>query len=160
MISLNLRLFIALMLALVLTILPLPEFLVGLRPPWVLILTLYIQCFLPARFNLFFLVIIGILLDVLQSTVIGEHVFALTLVTWLVSTKARRFTFFSMGQQIALVGFFCLFYQLIILMIDAFLGFHTNPLMALGSALISMLLWTWVRLIADDALRMPLAYRR
>ncbi|KTD35948.1 Rod shape-determining protein MreD [Legionella nautarum] len=150
--SLSLRLFIATILVLALTILPFPEFFLGLRPPWVLILILYWQFFLPEHFNVAILLIIGLALDVLLSTVLGEHACALSLVTWLASSKARRFRLFTMGQQMALVGFFCLLYQTIILMIDASLGYYYGFLMSLGSTLISILLWPWVRLIADDTL--------
>ncbi|KTD31479.1 MULTISPECIES: rod shape-determining protein MreD [Legionella] len=153
----SLRLFAAVIIALALTILPLPEVLLGLRPPWVLILILYWQFFLPDYFNIAILLIIGLALDVLLSTVLGEHAFALSLVTWLASSKARRFRLFSMGQQMALVGFFCLLYQTLIVMVDASLGYYYGFLMLLGSTAISVLLWPWMRLIADDTLgsKMP-----
>ncbi len=146
------RLFTALILALALTILPFPDLLQGLRPPWVLILVLYLQFFLPDYFNVIILLVVGLILDVLLSTVMGEHAFALSMVTWIASNKARRFLFFSVGQQMILVGCFCLLYQLIILIIEAFLGYQMSLLMSLASALISMLLWPWIRVIADDAL--------
>ncbi|MBA3536438.1 MAG: rod shape-determining protein MreD [Tatlockia sp.] len=158
--SLNLRLFVAAILALALTILPLPELLVGLRPPWVLILILYLQFFLPEYFNLVLLIIIGMALDVLLSTVLGEHAFALSIVAWIASTKARRFRLFTMGQQMALIGFFCLLYQMLILIIDASLGYYYGFLMPLGSTLITILLWPWVRLLADESLAIKVAYRR
>ncbi len=158
--SLNLRLFVAAILALALTILPLPELLIGLRPPWVLILILYLQFFLPEYFNLVLLIIIGMALDVLLSTVLGEHAFALSIVAWIASTKARRFRLFTMGQQMALIGFFCLLYQMLILIIDASLGYYYGFLMPLGSTLITILLWPWVRLLADESLAIKVAYRR
>ena len=158
--SLTLRLFMAALITLALTILPLPDLLIGLRPPWVLILILYLQFFLPYHFNVVILLIIGLALDVLLSTVLGEHTFALSLVTWIASSKARRFRLFSMGQQMTLVGFFCLFYQLIIVTIDASLGYHVGFIMVLGSSLISVLLWPWVRLIADETLLIKVTYRR
>ncbi len=150
--SMNIRLFAALILALALTILPLPALLVGLRPPWALILILYLQFYLAEYFNLFVLVIIGMALDVLLSTVLGEHVFALSIVAWIASSKARRFRLFSMGQQMALIGFFCLLYQLLILIIDASLGYYYGFILPLGSTLISILVWPWIRLIADESL--------
>jgi rod shape-determining protein MreD len=147
------RLSIAFIVALCLTIFPMPSLLVGIKPPWVLLIILYTQFYLPDRFNLFILVILGLILDVLLSTVIGEHVLALTLTTWIASTRARRFYFFSMGQQMALVGFFCFLYQLIILITDAFLGFHINLILTFINALMSILIWPWLRLVADDAIR-------
>jgi len=149
---LYLRIVTAIIIALALTILPLPELLLELRPPWILILILYIQFFLPDYFNIVFLLIIGLVLDVLLSTVLGEHAFALSLVAWLANSKARRFRLFAMGQQMALIGFFCLLYQGLIVVIDASLGYYYGFLMSLGSTAISVLLWPWMRLIADDAL--------
>ncbi|KTD06773.1 rod shape-determining protein MreD [Legionella jamestowniensis] len=155
-----LRLFIAVLISLALTILPLPDFLTGLRPPWILMLILYLQFFLPNYFNVTLLLIVGLLLDVLLATVLGEHAFALSVVTWLASNKARRFYLFSMGQQMALIGFFCLLYQTLIMMIELFMGYHISFIMSVGGAAISMILWPWVRLLADDTLRAKTAYSR
>ncbi|CEK10292.1 rod shape-determining protein MreD [Legionella hackeliae] len=155
-----LRLFIAAIITLALTILPLPELLTGLRPPWVLMLVLYLQFFLPGYFNVVILLIIGLILDVLLATVLGEHAFALSVVTWIASNKERRFNFFSMGQQMALIGFFCLLYQMLIMMMELVLGYHISFLMCVGSAAISMILWPWVRLLADDTLQVRAVYSR
>lgn len=150
--SMTLRLTIAFLLALILTILPMPEILLGTRPMWVLMLILYLQFYMPDSFNLFVLFVLGLFLDTLLSTVIGEHTLALSLVTWIASSKARRFYFFSIGQQMMLMGFFCFLYQIIILTIDAFLGFHVGFVSVIGSTAISVLLWPWVRLIAEESL--------
>lgn len=158
--SVTLRLLISILLALVLTILPLPGFLMGIRPPWVLLLVLYLQFYMPDYFNLFVLFLLGLILDVLLSTVIGEHAFALCLISWIASNKARRFSFFSIGQQMALIGFFALFYQLILLTIDAFLGFYITFTSMLGSTLISIVLWPWIRLLAEDTLLAKVRYSR
>lgn len=149
---LNFRLFLAVILTLALTILPLPDLLTALRPPWVLIFLLYVQFFLPYSFNIVILLLLGLALDVLLSTILGEHILALSIVTWLANSKARRFRLFTIGQQMALIGFFTLFYQSIILLVDASLGYHFSFLMTLGSAIITILLWPWIRLVADESL--------
>ena len=136
MISLNARLLIAFLLALALTILPLPELVVGIRPPWILLILLFIQYYLPDYFNLPLMVILSLALDVLLATMLGEHLFALATVTWLASSKVRRFRFFSIGQQVGLVAVFCLLYQSIIFIIDAYLGFYVNYLCANRTVLV------------------------
>lgn len=150
--NLNFRLFIAFLIALALTILPLPEIIVGIRPPWVLMLLLYVQYHLSDRFNVILVLILGLVLDALLSTLIGEHTFALAIVCWLASSKVRRFRFFSIGQQIGLIAVFCLLYQTIIFAIDAYLGFYVNFIDVLGSTIISVLLWPWIRLLSEDTL--------
>lgn len=147
--TLTLRLFLLLFIALVLTIIPLPDMIVGFRPPWILLFVLYIQFFLPNYFNISWLFFLGLCLDVLLSTVIGEHAFALVLLTWFATGKSRRFVFFSMSQQMMLVGFFCLVYQLIIFLIDAFLGYNNGLARVAGTAFISMLFWPWLRMVFD-----------
>lgn len=148
----TLRLFTAFFLVLILTILPMPTLLLGTRPMWVLMLILYLQFYMPDRFNLFVLFALGLILDTLLSTVIGEHTLALSLVSWIASSKARRFYFFSIGQQMILIGFFCFLYQIIILTINAFIGYHVSFVSVVGSTAISVLLWPWVRLIAEESL--------
>ena len=140
-------------LALILSILPLPELISAFRPPWVLLLVLYIEYFLPNKFKIITLLLLGLTLDVLLATVIGVHSFALLLVTWIASSKSRRFQFFSMMQQIFLVGFFCLLYQAVITFIDALFGFHINAYVPFVSAVVGMFFWPWIRLLGDDMLR-------
>jgi rod shape-determining protein MreD len=156
---LHLRLLVGFIAALILSILPMPELISIFRPPWVLLLVLYIEYFLPGKFKLTTLLFVGLILDVLLSTVIGEHSFALLLVTWIASSKSRRFQFFSMLQQICLIGFFCLLYQAIISFMDALLGFNYSLLMPLASAVLGMFIWPWIRLLGDDTLVTRVAYR-
>src|SRR4029079_7441140 len=104
--NLRIKLLLGFIVALILSILPMPSLISAFRPPWVLLLVLYIEYFLPGNFKLTSLLFVGLLMDVLLSTVIGEHSFALLLVTWIASSRSRRFQFFSMMQQIFLIGFF------------------------------------------------------
>lgn len=159
--SINLRFFIALLMSLVLTIIPLPHLLVNFRPPWVMLLILYLQFFLPGLFSMSLVIIMGLILDVLLSTVLGEHIFALTFVCWIASNKSRRFSLFSMEQQMALIGAFALLYELLILVTDACFGYRVGFMLPLiGTSLVSVLLWPWIRLLADDSLLVKVAYRR
>jgi rod shape-determining protein MreD len=153
MIYLKLRLMLALLVMFVMTILPLPELISEFRPPWVLLFVLYIQLVIPRYFNLALLFIIGLLLDVLSTAPLGEHAFALLLTTWVVSTKTRRFAFFNLGQQMAYVILYGLIYQLSLLFVEAFLGYHYNLFSAVTSAFIAMLLWPWLRILADSLFR-------
>jgi rod shape-determining protein MreD len=150
--DIRLKLLIAFIVALALSILPMPELISGVRPPWVLLLVLYIEYYLPNKFHCTTLLLVGLVLDVLLSTVIGEHSFALLLVSWLASTRTRRFQFFSIMQQIVLVGLFCCLYQSIIALIDALLDFNHSLYAPFVSALFSMFIWPWVRLLGESSL--------
>ncbi len=157
--NLRVRLCLGFTVALLLSILPMPELISAFRPPWVLLLVLYIEYFLPGNFRLTTLLFVGLLLDVLLATVIGEHSFALLLVTWIASSKSRRFQFFSMMQQIFLIGFFCFLYQSIISLITALLGFNYSLFMPLASAFVGMFIWPWIRLLGEGILLKRFVYR-
>lgn len=156
---LQLRLILGFIVALILSIIPMPHMLSLFRLPWVLFLVLYIEYFLPGNFKLTGLLLVGLILDVLFSTVIGEHSFALLLVTWIASSKSRRFHYFSMMQQMCLIGFFCLLYQSLISFIDVLFGFNYNLFMPLASAMLAMFIWPWLRLVGDSLLLTRLSYR-
>lgn len=150
--SLNVRFLMSLLLVLILTILPLPSLLAGFRPLWVLMFVLYIQFFMPSYYRVTWLFFIGLTLDILLSSVIGEHACALLLTSGLAGSRARRFTFFSIIQQMVLVTLLCIVYQAVILLVDASLGYHTGFLQAFETVLISVLCWPWIKILADNLL--------
>lgn len=153
------KLLITFIAALALSILPMPELISAFRPPWILLLVLYIEYFIPGKFHITTLLLVGLVLDVLLSTVIGEHSFALLLITWIGSTWSRRFQFFSMMQQIALIGTLCFFYQATISLVDAALGLNYNLIIPVASAVLSMFIWPWIRLLGEGSLLTRLTYR-
>ncbi len=157
--NIYMRLGLSFLCVLTLSILPMPEFISAFRPPWVLLLVLYIEYFLPGKFSVATLVLVGLILDVLLSTVMVKHAFALLLVTWIASSKSRRFQLFSMSQQMCLIGFFCLLYQSLIAFTDAMLGFHYNILTPISSALFGVFIWPWIRVLGDSSLAVRLTYR-
>jgi rod shape-determining protein MreD len=139
--TLNVRLLFSLIAAFGLSIIPLPDILMAFRPPWLLLLILYIQFFLPQYFIVTLLVFLGVCLDVLLSTVIGEHAFALILTTWIASGKVRRFHFLAMIQQLGFIALLCFVYQSILFLTDAFLGYNYQLCMVVGPVLGSLFLW-------------------
>ncbi len=157
--NLSIKLFLAFLATLALSILPMPESFAVFRPPWVLLLLLYMEYFIPGAVSIVTLLFIGLLLDVLLATVIGEHSLSLLLVVWLATTRSRRFRFFSMFQQIILVGIFCFLYQLTINLSDAFLSFNYSLVAPFASAFLSMFLWPWIRLLGESLLQPHLSYR-
>lgn len=137
---------LAVLLSLIFTIIPLPVALVDFRPAWVLLLVLYVQFFLPQYFRVTWVFLLGLCLDVLLSSVMGEHALALLIVTFAATRKVRRFYFFSMLQQMFIILIFCIMYQLVIYLIDAFLGYEVGIRSIICTALISMFFWPWIRL--------------
>lgn len=137
------RFFWLILLSFILTIMPLPFGLSMIRPPWILWLLLYVTWFMPSYLSMGLVVLLGILLDVMLASVMGEHAFALVLTIWLASTKSRRFHLFNMSQQMALFGILVACYEVLLDIIDLMLGFSPNFNYIIPVALISAALWPW-----------------
>ncbi|MDF1757093.1 MAG: rod shape-determining protein MreD [Legionellaceae bacterium] len=157
---LNTRLLLSLIAVLVLTILPLPSSISMLRPSWVLLLVLYIQCCLPKYFRVTWVLLLGLCLDALSSTVMGLHSFTLLLTTWIATGRSRGFIFYSTLQQMSVILLFCLLYQFIIYLIDAALGLTSNVFYVIGSSFLSVLIWPWLRFIFSSPMVVELKDRK
>ncbi len=125
----------------ILTILPLPSQLNAIRPAWVLLCLLYLQTYVPAYFHVLLVLLLGLCLDALLSTPMGEHAFALLVTTWLIVGRTRRFMFFSIMQQMLVIGLACGCYQLILLIVDAAFGHMSSAATIVGVAVTSMMFW-------------------
>ena len=142
-----LRLLLACVIALILSIIPIPNFLSNFRPSWILLLALYCQIYLPNCFSLVVVVFFGVCLDVLLSTTLGMHALALVITTWIASSRVQRFHIFPLSQQMVLLALFCLIYQGVLYLVDTHQGFHATLLNVLGGTFMSLLAWPWVQLL-------------
>jgi rod shape-determining protein MreD len=80
---LNLRyfvIFLSLLTGLILMILPLPESVLYYRPHWVALMLIYWSLALPERVGLWFAFFSGIVVDVSQGTLLGQHALALVII--------------------------------------------------------------------------------
>jgi rod shape-determining protein MreD len=139
--------------AFMLMLLPMPDWTVWLRPAWVLLVLIYWLTVMPYRINLGTAWIIGLCLDVLNGTLLGEHAFALTIVSYLVVRIHHRFRMFSLVQQGIFVLGFVLLYQFILFCIQGFIGELPRSWLYWSSSFTSMLLWPWVFVIMHDCRR-------
>lgn len=153
--QLSFRIVLACLVALILTILPIPASLSSFRPPWILLVILYIQFFLPTYFSVTVTILLGLCLDLLLSTLMGEHIIALVVATWIASTRVRRFHLLSLLQQIAIVTGLSFVYELMLYCIDIYQGFNHSLLMVFGTTLLSLMVWPWVSLLLNYCFCMP-----
>ncbi|HVT63102.1 MAG TPA: rod shape-determining protein MreD [Legionellaceae bacterium] len=135
------RLLLAILVANILSILPLPPSVSGMRPSWILLLLLYLQSYVPHSFHVLGVLFLGLCLDALLSTPMGEHAFALIITTWLMIHRTQRFMFFSVIQQMLVIGLAALCYHSILYIADASFG-HIRPwYTVIGAAVVTMIFW-------------------
>src|SRR3990167_5065907 len=152
------RIIFIILMALIITIMPLPAMVDFIRPPCVLLTCLYLQWYMPHRFRLTLVMVLGLVMDALLSNVLGEHVFSLCLVAWLANSKVRRFSFFSISQQMAYVGIFAGIYQLNLECLDYLLGNQGHMRSVLGVSLVSSVIWPWISYMGESFLMRGVSY--
>jgi len=132
------------LIAFVLTLLPMPDWTVWLRPAWILMVLIYWILMMPHRVNVGTAWIIGIFLDVSNGTLLGEHALALTICAYVVARMHSRMRMFSLLQQSLCVMFIVLLYQFILYCIQGFLGQLPSSWLFWLPPLTSFLLWPWL----------------
>lgn len=145
--------FLSILAAFFLTLLPIPEWAVWLRPAWILLILIFWASVLPHRVNVGIAWVSGICLDILNGTLLGEHAFALALTVYIVIHIHSRFRMFSLLQQGLIVFLLTLFYQFILFCIQGFVGDLPKTWLYWASAATSMLLWPWVFVVMHDCRR-------
>lgn len=146
--------FSSFLIALLMSILPLPNLVNLLWPQWLVLVVIYWVLALPHRVNLGIAWLLGLLLDGLYGSILGEHALALTIVAFIVERLHRQIRMFPLPQQAMSVFALVFIYQLILLWIQGMLGLLTNDIYLFWvSALTSMLFWPWVFFILRAARR-------
>jgi len=135
---------LTILVAFILTLLPMPSWAVWLRPAWVLMILIYWTIAAPARVNIGVACVTGIFLDVLEGTLLGEHALALIVVIYIVARIYSRLRMFPLLQQGATIFLLVLLYQFILFCIQGFLGALPQSWLYWSCSLTSMLLWPWM----------------
>jgi rod shape-determining protein MreD len=95
----RLVIFITICVAILLTILPMPEWARPYRPQWVTLVLLYWAIALPHRVGVGSGFIAGIVLDVLTGTLLGQHSLGLSVVLFIAIQLHQRIRVFPFWQQ-------------------------------------------------------------
>src|SRR5579885_2555535 len=104
---------VTLFIALVLALLPMPEWTIWLRPAWVLMVLIYWSITVPGRVGVGTAWVMGIIMDVLNDTLLGEHALAYTMVIYFVSRMHIRLRMYPLLQQGLSIWAFVFLYQFI-----------------------------------------------
>lgn len=135
---------ITILIALVLSIMPLPIELRPFWPNWAALIVIYWAMALPHRVNIGTAWIVGFLLDILLGTILGVHALALAIVTFVVSSNFQKLRNFSVWQQSFLIGVFLVLYHIIVFWVNRFLISLNFSIEYIMPALSGAVLWLWL----------------
>lgn len=130
--------------ALLLTIIPLPDWLRYGRPDWVGLVLIYWCLAVPERVGVITGWFMGLLVDLLTGTLLGQHAMALTIVAFLTLRFHQRVRLFPIWQQALTVLVLLVLHQLLALWVSRFIGRPPPPWYYWAPSLTSMMLWPLV----------------
>jgi len=145
----RLALYITFAIALFLTAMPLPDWLVSWRPEWIPLVLIFWCINLPYRVGIGTAWVTGLFLDVLQGALLGQHALALTIVAFLALKLHQRLLVYPLWQQSLSIFVLVMLYQLLLLWISGIAGISTGNWLYWLPSLSSMLLWP----VIDSVLR-------
>lgn len=127
--------------AFVLTAIPLPEGFEPLRPSWVALVLVYWCLALPMRVGVGTAWVCGVLLDVVQGVMLGQHALGMVLIGYVANNFHQRIRLYARWQQsLALLGL-VLLYQLLAMIVRGFSGNPTPGLTYWLAAPATMAFW-------------------
>ena len=144
----------SLCLALMLAMLPLPAWSAPYRPDWVTLVALYWVLALPRSFGVGFSWCSGLLLDVVQGALLGQHALGLAIVSYVARRFHQRIRVYPLAQQGLIVLVLLMVKQSVVLWISGIIGHAPdNLLVYFAPSFIGMLLWPWIFVVLRDVRR-------
>lgn len=133
--------------ALLLSIVPVPDWAQDLRPPWAALALIYWCIALPERIGVGVGWVVGILLDILTGTLLGQHALGLSIVAFLAVELHQRVRLFPLWQQSLTVLIMLLVERLLALWMAGAAGHPPPSLWYWAAPVCGMALWPWVYLL-------------
>ena len=144
-------LWIALLVAGMLTLVPLPDVLEPLRPYWVGLVMIYWAMEVPVPIHLGSAFLLGLLLDLLTASLMGLHALSLVVLVYLVRRFRARMRFFPPWQQALAVLALLVNDRIIQLWALLLLGEPMPTWRYWLAPLVGMAVWPWLFLAMDQA---------
>jgi len=132
---------ISMIVALMLAIAPMPGWADAFRPNWVTLTLIYWAMNLPRTYSVGWAWIIGLVLDVAQGTLLGQHALALSLVIYVTVTFHLQMRQFPALQLLLTVLALLALYQFVLFWINGIAGVNTPGVSYWGPVLTGSLIW-------------------
>jgi rod shape-determining protein MreD len=132
--------------ALMLTMMPVPDTISAFRPDWVAMLVIYWAMQLPRTWSVGSAWMVGIVLDVAQGTLLGQHALALCTVAFITVRFHLQMRVFPIPQMTATVFPILALYQFLLFWINGVAGINAPSVVYWGPVISGTLMWPLVML--------------
>lgn len=133
--------FVTLLIAVILTIIPLGEPLSFWRPEWIALTLVHWALVIHDRLSLLMAFVVGLVIDTLFGSILGQHALGYVLIAYLSVRLGLRMTPESFLQQTALLGAVLTLYMLINLWVQGVTSSTSGGLLYWASLLSSVIVW-------------------
>lgn len=140
---------VSVVVALLLGLLPLPDFLQPLRPYWLSLVVAFWVIETPEKAGLGFAFIIGVVADLMFGGILGEQALRLVIMAFILQRFRTRLRFFPLPQQALAMGALLLNDRIVAYVLHLALGEPALPWLYWWAPLIGMLLWPPLFLLLD-----------
>jgi rod shape-determining protein MreD len=140
---------VTIVVAFVLTLLPLPPMLDIMRPYWVALVIIYWGLETQDLISLGLVFVIGVTLDLFSANLLGLHALSLVIIVYLVTRFRARLRFFPPWQQALSVLALLTNDRIILLWIISLRGEPMPSLAFWLPPIVGTLLWPWIFLLLD-----------
>ena len=135
--------------ALILTILPMPEVLHWFRPYWAAMVLIFWCVEAHEQIGMGSGFFAGLMLDLLTGSLLGQHALSLVIIAYIVGRMRLRMRFFPLWQQALVVFALLLNDRIIYSWVHALSGRGWPDLKVAWAPLIAMLIWPWLFVLLD-----------
>lgn len=142
-----------LLISLVLSILPMPEGLQLYRVQWTALVLIYWCMAVPERVGVGVSFAVGLLLDILTGTLLGQHALGLSVIGFLTIKSYQRVRVFPLWQQSLFVMLLLFIERLLFFWVDGTIGRPAKGTESWIAPLLGGLIWPWLFIIMRDLRR-------
>jgi len=139
--------FFTVLIALILQVLPLPDWLSAVRPSFVAMVVIYWSIFAPHAGGIFAPWLAGLVLDVFKGDVLGQNALAVALVAYLVMKFHQRLRNQTMVQQSLVVFAMLVLNEFVVVSIEGWTGHSMSSPWRWVQPMIGAMLWPFVALL-------------
>ena len=112
--------------AMMLTIIPFPEFITHYMPDWGLMALIFLSINLPKEFNLSTAFFIGLITDVIKGTILGQHTLSSLIIVFATTKYHLQLRSFTKIQLLANVLLLSILYHFILFWVNGVAGVSSS----------------------------------
>lgn len=141
------------MLALILTVVPMPDTAAAFRPDWAALVMIYWTLLAPERFGLMTALFLGLAVDTLSGALLGQNAFAMLIITYVGLKLHLRLRFSPISQTTMTVFGMLSAYEFVLFWVDGVAGRTVPYSERWMPVLTGTLLWLVIRGALDRVRR-------